>query len=79
MTIYEIVKKLVGQVKPIGETQEDDRRLNNLRDTIELVDLLLSDISEVSSINHRGECSIVKAKKVANEFIKEMVFTYKES
>lgn len=32
MDIYKIVKKLIGNIKPVGETNRDEKRLVNLNE-----------------------------------------------
>ena len=70
MTIYDVVKKLIGgQIVPIGETREDDIRFERLKHTTELVDLLLEDIDRVASCSHRGEFSIKRSEEFASKFL----------
>ena len=71
MTPYEVVKKLIGEIKPIGETNEDDRRFRNLQEMTELVRNLLLDIDNVSAYKDRIEYSLNKAGKFASEFFDE--------
>ena len=40
MDVYEIVGKLVGPIDPIGETQTDERRFENLKVMTELKESL---------------------------------------
>lgn len=69
MTNYDVVKKLIGNIMPIGETNEDERRFSNLKDTIELVDLLLSDIDRAAQKSSNVEFSIRRSQDYANEFL----------
>ena len=65
----EIVKKLVGNIDPVGETNEDNRRFENLKTMTELVDLLLTDIDYVALENaHRDEFSRMRAGEFAKKF-----------
>jgi len=66
VNIHEIVKKLVGPIKPIGETNTDNDRFENLKTLIDLVDELLQDVDFVSvrykkceafSMKRSGECA----------------------
>ena len=43
MTNYDVVKKLIGEVRPVGETNEDNRRLENLKALCELMDEIHTD------------------------------------
>lgn len=73
--IYDIVYKLCGPIEPVGETNTDDERLENLRQIIILAENLISDIYEVSRFSDRCEYSMKQAgEKAANalNFIKEV-------
>jgi hypothetical protein len=72
MEYYEIIKKLIGPCAPVGETNEDKRRLEALRETICLVDLLVADIKEAASSKNRREDSMKKIGKEAQEFLDEL-------
>jgi len=69
MNIYEIVTKLVGPIMPVGETNTDDKRLENLKTMCDLVDKLLCDIYEVAPNMHRHEYSMKRAGEHADEFL----------
>ena len=71
MTNYDVVKKLVGEIKPVGSSETDTVRLENLENMIELVECLMKDIVDVSYMSkHYWEASIINASKVSNDFIK---------
>ena len=63
MDIHEVVGKLVGRIDPVGETNEDNRRFENLKIMADLVNKLLFNIDEVSR-----EYSRDRAGKFAAEF-----------
>lgn len=63
--VYEVVKKLIGSIQPIGETQTDNRRLENLKAMTELVDKLLTDIDEIA---HRYKNNHQYSMKTAAEY-----------
>ena len=69
MEIYDIVKKIVGEIKPIGETTEDNKRFENLKVMAHLVSQLLDDIDEVASGKNRYEYSIKHAGEYAEKFL----------
>ena len=78
-TIYEVVKKLVGHIEPIGETRTDERRLENLTKTIILVDKLVFDIGLVADGNkNRIECSMKKSGKLAHKFLHDLKMSLDE-
>ena len=69
MNIYEIAKKLIGETTPVGETQTDERRFENLKTLIDLFDQLSEDIMIVARDKDRAEHSISKAGKAAYAFL----------
>lgn len=75
MNYYEIVKKLIGEIEPVGETEEDEKRMMALLTTIGLVNSLISDISDVAKCSGRHEWSMQRAGKEAAKFLR----TLKES
>lgn len=69
MTPYDVVTKLIGAIEPVGESNEDKERLENLKSTIQLTDLLINEIGKVAHANKdRAEESMKKAGDVASEF-----------
>ena len=68
MELHDVVKKLVGPINPIGETNEDGRRFENLKTMTDLVDRLLGDIDRVLSSKNRPEYSMKKAGEYADKF-----------
>ena len=69
MDIYEIVKKLVGPINPIGETNADNDRFENLKATTELIDRLLFDIDDVACrYKNNHQASMKKASVFAANF-----------
>ena len=73
MTNYDVVKKLIGEIYPVGETHTDDRRFENLKEMIELVDKLLTDIDKVAYRNKdRVEFSMKRAGGCAKEFLDKL-------
>jgi len=72
MTNYDVVKKLLGEIKPIGDTGVDERRSGNLSETIDVVSALLRDISNVSEYRNRKEYSMKKAGERAHNFLKDL-------
>lgn len=72
MDHYEIVNKLIGPIEPVGETNSDERRYENLEHTLNLVDQLMRDIRLVSQFSSRMEYSMSKAGKLATEFLEDV-------
>ena len=71
-TLYELNKKILGPISPVGETRTDEKRLENLEDTIKLVDLLLADISGCAGNKSRHEWSMKVAGQKANNFLEDI-------
>lgn len=68
--IYEVVRKLVGNIRPVGESHTDTDRFNNLLELTDLVDKLLSDIDAVAyDYRNNHQHSMKKAAKFAKEFL----------
>ena len=72
MDNHEIVKKLVGKIYPVGETNADNIRFENLKAMTELVDDLLTDINWVAQQNNRHEYSMNRAGQFAASFLDEI-------
>jgi len=72
MKNYDVVTKLIGSINPIGESNTDSKRFENLKEMTELVQELLSDISRVASYKNQYEHSVKKAGEYAYKFLKEV-------
>lgn len=72
MTVYDVVVKLIGNVRPVGETYEDDRRFENLKEMTILVDNLLSDIDCVIPYKSKKEYSMKRAGEFADNFFTKL-------
>jgi len=72
MTVYEIIKKLLGEIRPIGETNADNERFENLKSMIDLIYVLLADINEIIPHKDRVEYSLQRAGKYADEFLNKL-------
>ena len=72
MTYTEIVSKLIGNINPIGETNTDNERFENLKQICELVNNLVSQIDSVSYENRNSnEFSVKRASDYASEFLSQ--------
>jgi hypothetical protein len=72
MEIYDVVKKLIGEIDPIRETNEDEKRFVNLKETINLVDKLIAEIAHVSTCKSEIAYSANRAGQEAYYFIKDV-------
>lgn len=66
---YEVVQKLIGPIKPVGEHHADEKRFENLKAMCELVDKLVTDIDEVIPNKNRIEASMKRAGEYADNFL----------
>lgn len=70
MTNYDVVTKLIGKIDPVGETNEDDRRFENLKEMCSLVEKLITDIDNVGYRNQNNhQFSIKRASEFASKFM----------
>lgn len=70
MTTYDVVRKLIGKVEPIGETNEDNIRFENLKELISLVDNLLIDIDDLEyKHKNSSQFSVKRAAELASKFL----------
>lgn len=77
--IYEVTKKLLGEIDPQGESNIDRERLENLEHSIEVVEKLIDDIIWVSKYKDRYESSMKTAGMTANKFIQRLRENINES
>jgi hypothetical protein len=69
MELYDVVTKLTGPVRPIGDSGEDARRLENLKTLCGLVDRLVFDIDTVATTPGDHMASVKAAKDFAGSFL----------
>lgn len=72
MELIDVIIKLTGPVDPVGETNEDERRLANLKVLCKLVDRLISHIDYVASNKERPEYSMRMAGEYADRFLTDL-------
>jgi len=69
MDYYQIVRKLIGEIEPVGETNTDEKRLENLKNMTALISKLLTDVDYVACNNlNSSEYSRIMAGKFASDF-----------
>lgn len=70
MELYDVVTKLIGPTRPVGETYTDDMRFENLKALTVLVDRLLTEIADIESYNaKREEFSMKRAGEFCTKFL----------
>ena len=79
MEIEDIVMKLVGDIEPIGETNADNRALENLHKLTSVVDSLLANLVDVYKDNaRRHEYSMKHASNTSKKFFDYLIEEYSE-
>ena len=71
--MLEVIEKLVGPVNPVGESHTDEKRLENLRSLIFIVDNLVGMNGEVREHKSRHEHSMMYAGQLADKFLEGLV------
>lgn len=72
-TNYEIIKELLGPINPLGCSSRDNERLENLKETAEIVDKLLTDMDNIVVENkHSQEKSIKDSVELVSKFYDEL-------
>jgi len=76
MTLYDVIRKLVGHIVPIGESNRDAASLKNLKDFHDPIIAIVQDLKDVADEKNRYENSIklcgLQAQKTL-DIIKEIV------
>lgn len=70
--IYEVTKKLIGNINPQGESHIDTNNYSNLEQIIELAESIIDDIVLVSQNKTRYEASMKKAGLRADQFLQQL-------
>lgn len=71
---FNVVKRVCGLITPVGITEVDSVRFDNLKDTIDITEKLINDIIMVAAYKGHYECSRNKAGELASQFITNLVF-----
>ena len=78
--ITDIVRKIVGPIRPVGETNEDNERFENLKVMCKLIEGLLNDVERVGyDYRNAHEFSKKRASTHAQKFIAEMAEVLKDT
>ena len=69
MDIYEVVKKLVGEIEPVGESHYDKKSFENLKVMIDLMDKIHTYLDTIAYENKdKQEFSIKQSVDFINKF-----------
>jgi len=69
MTNTDVIKKLIGSIKPYGDSNIDKERLENLKNMCQLVEDLVEEIKYVAKEKDRHERSIKEMGIYAYNFL----------
>lgn len=72
MTNTEIVNKLIGKISPIGETNTDNERFENLKAMCELLENLFIEVAALKSYQNSHEFSVKRAGDYAANCIENL-------
>lgn len=73
MTNYDVVKKLIGNVTPIGDANIDNERFENLKSMCELIERLRDEIKATAyGCKDSREFSVKRAGEYADTFINDL-------
>jgi hypothetical protein len=70
--IYEVIEKLVGPIDPVGETTVDEKRFENLKTAILIVDKMIYDICFVSRSSISHEHSVKRSGEHAKKYLEDL-------
>lgn len=70
--VYDVVRELIGDIFPIGQSHIDSKRFDNLKEMCTLVDKLIFDIDQVIQMKDDERYSIQKAGNFADKFFDEL-------
>ena len=70
--ITKVLEKLIGDIKPIGDTYHDDVAYDNLLTHIEVTTWCLERIYEVAEYNDRTEWSTQRSGREALEYLSKL-------
>ena len=67
--ISEVVRELIGEIKPCGDSAIDGERRTNLHTLIHVMDVLLDDVCEITTQRDKKEGSICQMVDMAEDAI----------
>lgn len=70
MTHTDVIRKLIGHINPVGETNSDNEAFQNIKKQCEVINDLLEDVQRIASLHrNRQEYSMKRVGTLAQEFI----------
>jgi len=68
--LYSVVKGYIGEIEPVGDSNIDEKRTENLRCQINLVEELLQEIKSVTRFSNSEYGSMSDSGKIAEKALK---------
>lgn len=72
MDYYEITKKLIGHIHPVGQTHIDADRYTNLVNMCDLAEQIISSIRDVAQFKDNPQYSVNVAGEYAYNFLQRL-------
>lgn len=73
MTNYDVVKKMIGAIRPVGETNTDNERFENLKAMCKLMDEIDTALNDVVwDFRNSQEYLIKRSVEYADNFLKKI-------
>lgn len=72
MTNHDVVKKLIGNICPQGESHIDGERHENLKEAIKLIDSLMYDMYDVAECSKRHEGTMKRSGNLALNYLRNL-------
>lgn len=70
MTNHDLVKKIIGKINPIGESNIDEQRFENLKEMCHLAEMILMDIDDLrAEFDGDRRASVKKCTDYAIKFL----------
>ena len=73
--LADVIMRQIGEIQPVGETREDERRLNNLILLTKTIDCLLDEITWTAAESSRVEYSMRQIGEYATKWLEETINT----
>lgn len=72
MEIYEILKKLIGEIEPCGDSAIDEQRKRNLLVFIDVLDQMLAELNKITEYGDSPEFSMKNIGEIARDKLREI-------
>lgn len=71
MSTSEILRRLLGEIEPYGDTAIDEKRYLNIQDYYEALCFIISKLRASAKLENRNEYSIKKIARECKDILKE--------